>query len=73
MATTTECSEAAHALQHSPHPALRLLLVEESESSIVISGRVSSYYFKQLAQETVMPMRGVRELINEVTVRRSDE
>lgn len=61
-------SPAAQALRQSPIPALRQLCVEESETEIVISGCVSSYYLKQLAQETVMAVRGRRELVNRVTV-----
>ena len=35
---------------------------------VVINGRVSSYYLKQLAQEAVMPVLGGRELRNRVAV-----
>ena len=70
IATTPTVSRAVEALRHSSHPALRRLAVEESESTIVILGRVSTYYLKQLAQETVMPERGQRQLINQVTVGR---
>jgi hypothetical protein len=69
--TASMASGATQALRQSPHPALRQLCVEETESSIVISGRVSSYYLKQLAQETLMPLRGERELLNRVTVVRT--
>ena len=61
-------SRAALALRQSSHPALRKLCVEETEETIVISGRVSSYYLKQLAQETIMPVRGDLTLINHVHV-----
>ena len=66
--TATAVSRAAEALRRSAHPALRVLAIEETDSSIVITGRVSSYYLKQLAQETVMPVRGDRELLNHVAV-----
>jgi hypothetical protein len=59
---------AAQALKQSAHPALRYLRVEETEQSIIISGRVSSYYLKQLAQETIMPVRGALALVNRVIV-----
>jgi hypothetical protein len=62
---------AAEALKRSAHPALRQLSVEENESAIVITGRVSSYYLKQLAQETVMPLRDGRVLHNRVAVVRN--
>jgi hypothetical protein len=61
-------SRAAQALRHSSHPALRALIVEETEQAIVISGRVSSYYLKQLAQEVIMQVRTGRDLVNRVTV-----
>ncbi len=64
-------SQAAHALKRSLHPALRRLHVEESEECLVISGRVTSYYLKQLAQETLMPHRGERQLVNRVSVSRT--
>jgi hypothetical protein len=59
---------AAEALQQSSHPALRELSVDESEATIVISGSVASYYLKQLAQETLRPIRGRRQLVNRVVV-----
>jgi osmotically-inducible protein OsmY len=55
-------------LRQSAHPALRRLLVEETETTVVISGRVSSYYLKQLAQEAIMPVRGCRDVVNQVLV-----
>jgi hypothetical protein len=56
------------ALRQSPIPALRKLSIEETEDAIVICGAVSSYYLKQLAQETIMPVLGRRELHNRVAV-----
>lgn len=61
-------SQASHALKKSSHPALRNLSVEGSESDLVISGKVTSYYLKQLAQETIMPVRGSFQLVNKVNV-----
>ena len=61
-------TQAAHALKRSLHPALRHLNVEETDDSLIISGRVSSYYLKQLAQEMLMPVRGARQLVNRVSV-----
>lgn len=60
--------QAAHSLNRSLHPALRYLNVEETDDSLIISGRVTSYYLKQLAQETLMPVRGERQLVNRVNV-----
>jgi hypothetical protein len=66
--TTLETSRAALALGRSPIPALRKLSLEESDDAVVIHGRVSSYYLKQLAQETIMPVLAGRSLLNRVAV-----
>ena len=61
-------SQAIQALRHSAHPALRRLRVEETETALVIKGSVSSYYLKQLAQEALKSIRGLRHLDNQVQV-----
>jgi len=71
MTPTSMLSSPAQALRQSPIPALRMLEVEETESGVVISGKVSSYYLKQLAQETILPLLDHRELVNRVTVVRN--
>jgi hypothetical protein len=63
-------SQAALTLRHSPIPALRHLSVEESDTQVVLSGQVPSYYMKQLAQETIMPYLDRRQLLNHVVVER---
>lgn len=68
MASLTLTAQAAHALKRSSHPALRYLSVEETDDSLIIYGRVTSYYLKQLAQETLMPVRGERRVVNRVNV-----
>src|SRR6266481_5792822 len=71
MTTTTMAgSQATEALLHSPIPALRKLQVEISDGGVVLSGSVSSYYLKQLAQETVLPFLERRDLVNRITVTR---
>jgi hypothetical protein len=55
-------------LRQSPLPDLRRLHIEETEFEVVITGVVSSYYLKQLAQETVRPALGQRRLCNRVVV-----
>jgi hypothetical protein len=67
----TSCySPAEKALRHSPIPALRQLEVEETDAGVVLSGTVTSFYLKQLAQETVLPLVGQRGLVNRVHVHR---
>lgn len=67
---TTSVSPAEKALRQSPIPALRRLDVEETDLQVVILGKVPSFYMKQLAQETVLPLIGHRGLVNQVTVER---
>jgi hypothetical protein len=57
-------------LSASPLPELRRLVVTTSENEVVITGRVSSYYLKQLAQESLRGTVGPRRLLNRVEVRR---
>lgn len=66
--STLEQSRLALALRHSPIPALRKLSLEETETAVTIRGRVSSYYLKQLAQETILPLLDGRGLCNRVQV-----
>lgn len=66
-------SPVVEALHHNPIPRLRVLQVEETEKEVVLSGAVSSYYLKQLAQEAVLPLLGGRRLHNRVTVVRDRE
>jgi hypothetical protein len=66
--TTLQPSRAAQLLGRSPIPALRKLSLEESDNEVVIVGRVSSYYLKQLAQEAIMPVLDGRALQNRVAV-----
>lgn len=69
--TTAQGEQAAQALRQSNIPALRRLVVAGSDSQLVLTGRVPSYYIKQLAQEAVLPHLGGRELVNRVVVVRS--
>lgn len=67
MATALQTKgPALRALQ--AKPALRFLNVEETATTVTITGRVPSYYLKQLAQEAVLPVLRGRTLLNEVAV-----
>ena len=66
--STLEESRLALALRRSPLPALRKLTLAESETTVTIQGQVSSYYLKQLAQETILPLLDGRQLVNRVQV-----
>jgi hypothetical protein len=60
--------EPAEALTSSPLGQLRRLIVVADDHQVVITGQVSSYYLKQMAQETVRPLLGARLLLNYVEV-----
>ncbi len=63
-----DSSPIAQVLKRNALPPLRRLAVEETESTVVLSGTVNSYYLKQLAQEAVMPLLAGRKLLNRVEV-----
>lgn len=56
------------ALIKSPQPELRRLKATETEDSVLIVGRVSCYYMKQMAQETVKSASAGRRVVNRVVV-----
>lgn len=60
---------AQSALAASPVYELRDLQVEQHDGALLLSGLVSSFYHKQLAQEVVRSVCREIELINSVRVR----
>ena len=71
MASTSALS-VHEVLRQSPIPALRRLAVEENGDHVILTGIVSSYYLKQLAQESVLPLLGQRRLDNQIDVVRGN-
>jgi len=63
-------SRAHRALQNSPIYELRDLQIEQRNGTLLVSGIVSSYYHKQLAQELirVICQREQIELVNSIQV-----
>ena len=59
---------AQRALASSPIYALRELRVEQTGEMLLISGLVSSYYHKQLAQEVVRAVAEGTEVVNSIHV-----
>jgi hypothetical protein len=49
-------------------PVLRLLNVEAQDGTVTLSGRVASYYHRQLAQSRARHVAGVVRLIDALTV-----
>ncbi len=65
---TTKLERAQTALNSSPILVLRELHVQQAGQSLVISGRVDSFYHKQLAQEAIRAVCRDVELVNSVNV-----
>jgi hypothetical protein len=61
-------SRAGTILRDSMHAELHRLEVTETFDEVIITGDVPSYYLKSLAQETVKPHLGERQLRNRVVV-----
>ena len=59
---------AGDRLRGSPYLALRDIACVVHEGAVTLRGCVPTYYLKQLAQETIMPVRGSLMLVNEVLV-----
>ena len=56
-------------LARQPRPALRYLQVEARGSRVTLRGLVTTFYERQLALQCSRSVAGVRELIDEITVR----
>jgi len=63
---TAEC--ARDCLLLSSHPAIRRLSCEYVHGVLLLHGRLSSYYLKQLAQEAVRGLEGVAQVVNQIEV-----
>lgn len=57
-------------LLKSSNPELRRLNVRETDDTLQISGRVSCYYLKQMAQESLRAVAAGRRIVNDVVVSR---
>lgn len=64
-------AENAHRrLRRNPHRCVREVTCDYHEGVLFLHGRVPSYYFKQLAQESVRGLEGVEEIVNRIEVHR---
>ena len=61
-------AQASALLRHNGVSDLRRLDVIETDEEIVVTGIVTSYYLKQMAQEVIRPALGGRRLRNKVIV-----
>jgi hypothetical protein len=63
-----EPATARRLLSDSGQLELRRLAVTETSESVILDGEVTSFYLKQMAQETVKPATDGRRLVNRVFV-----
>lgn len=56
--------EPGAVLSKSPNSELRLICIQVTDETIVLRGRVSSYYSKQLAQESLRSHAEGRRIVN---------
>lgn len=61
-------AEAYRALIGTGRAPLLEVSVEVEKGTVILSGRVPTYYMKQLAQQVVLSLDGVEYLDNQVTV-----
>ena len=59
---------AQDCFENASHAALRKLTCEFARGVLILRGKVPSYYEKQLAQEAVRKIDGVRQIVNEIEV-----
>jgi len=65
----TLAQAAKERLQRSPYHGIRQLSCAcNDEGVLFLRGRLSSFYHKQLAQEAVAKVQGIKRLINEIDV-----
>lgn len=55
-------------LRSSPYRVLRSLTCEFRSGELHLQGIVPTYYMKQMAQETIRSVSGMKKIINRVTV-----
>lgn len=55
-------------LRKSPHAALRQLSCTDEDGVLVLHGQASSYYLKQLAQESIADLKGAIQIVNRIEV-----
>jgi len=59
---------ATHRLRRSLYPGVRTVSCDCEQGVVLLRGRVQCYYHKQLAQEAVLGLEGVTQVVNEIEV-----
>jgi osmotically-inducible protein OsmY len=59
---------AKHRMLDQPHLTRQRLWCEFDRGRLFLRGQVPSFYLKQLAQEAVVGLEGVQQVVNEIEV-----
>ena len=65
---STLFGRATNALRKNPYRDFSQFIHEAHEGRVVLKGIVSSYFEKQMVQESLRPIEGIFEIINELEV-----
>lgn len=65
---TLEPSPLSAIFEQKKIPGLTRIQVEESDSVVILTGTVPSFYHKQLAQEALISLLNGRKLVNHLLV-----
>ncbi len=66
------CVEVERALSSSSHIGLRRVRCRCTDGVVTLSGQVTSFYLKQVAQAIVGRLPAVRQIRNELSVQRAE-
>jgi len=67
-ADATFAEQVGNAISSNPHLSGRKLRIETEDGRVVLLGTVSSYYQKQMAQEAIRRIEGLRAIENRLMV-----
>ena len=66
--TPTTAEAAKRRILHRPHLSHQRIWCEFHDGHLYLRGQVPSFFYKQLAQEAVADLEGVRQVVNEIEV-----
>jgi osmotically-inducible protein OsmY len=65
---TTVVEEVRSRLQDQPYHAVKQVSCEYRDGTLILRGRLPSYYLKQVAQTAVARVAGVERVLNQIEV-----
>jgi osmotically-inducible protein OsmY len=68
MLNSSVIAHAAHTIQFHPHLKQATVNVASEDGALVLSGTVDSFFQKQMAQESLRTVPGIRSIDNSIQV-----